>query len=84
MYVGKLGSYTVCGPGTDPWIRVKKLLDSERLPNISVQGGRGSVNKQGEFNRLKQACNDNNGNFISVFECTIVNLATYRQFTNAA
>ena len=89
MRVGKVGSYTVCGPGTDPWIRVKKLLDSERLPNISVQwgrggGGRGSVNKQGEFNRLKQACNDNNGNFICVFECTIVNLATYRQFTNAA
>ena len=28
--------------------------------------------------------NDNNGNFIYVFECTIVNLATYRQFTNAA
>ena len=28
--------------------------------------------------------NDNNGNFICVFECTIVNLATYRQFTNAA
>ena len=25
--------------------------------------------------------NNNNGNFISVFECTIVNLATYRQFT---
>ena len=25
-----------------------------------------------------------NGNFIWVFECTIVNLATYRQFTNAA
>ena len=28
--------------------------------------------------------NKNNGNFICVFECTIVNLATYRQFTNAA
>ena len=28
--------------------------------------------------------NDNNGNFICVFECTVVNLATYRQFTNAA
>ena len=28
--------------------------------------------------------NDNNGNVICVFECTIVNLATYRQFTNAA
>ena len=26
----------------------------------------------------------NSGNFICVFECTIVNLATYRQFTNAA
>ena len=28
--------------------------------------------------------NDNNGNFIYVFECTIVNLVTHRQFTNAA
>ena len=28
--------------------------------------------------------NNNNGNFISGFECTIVNLATYRQLTNAA
>ena len=28
--------------------------------------------------------NNNNGNFICVFEYTIVNLATYRQFTNAA
>ena len=28
--------------------------------------------------------NNDNGNFICVFECTIVNLATYRQFTNAA
>ena len=27
---------------------------------------------------------DDNGKFICVFECTIVNLATYRQFTNAA
>ena len=27
--------------------------------------------------------NNNNGNFICVFEFTIVNLATYRQFTNA-
>ena len=28
--------------------------------------------------------NNNNGKVICVFECTIVNLATYRQFTNAA
>ena len=27
---------------------------------------------------------NNNGNFICVFECTIVNLATCKQFTNAA
>ena len=28
--------------------------------------------------------NNNNGNFICVFECSFVNLAAYRQFTNAA
>ena len=27
---------------------------------------------------------DDNGNFLFVFECTVVNFATYRQFTNAA
>ena len=27
---------------------------------------------------------NNNGNFICVFECKIVNLSTYTQFTNAA
>ena len=27
---------------------------------------------------------DDNGNFACVFECTIVNLAMYRQFANAA
>ena len=33
---------------------------------------------------LRDINNNNNGNFICVFDCTIVNLATYRQFTNAA
>ena len=28
--------------------------------------------------------NNNNGNFICVFKCAMVNLAMYRQFTNAA
>ena len=28
--------------------------------------------------------NKNNGNFICVLECTSVNFAAYRQFTNAA
>ena len=28
--------------------------------------------------------NNNNGNFICVFKCTVVNLTTCRQFTNAA
>ena len=32
----------------------------------------------------KRDNNNDNGNFICVFECTIVNLATYRQFTNPA
>ena len=34
--------------------------------------------------KTQQLYNNNNGDFICVFECTIVNLATYRQFTNAA
>ena len=40
------------------------------------------------ISNLKSLClnnnnnnNNNNGNFIYLFECTIVNLATYRQFT---
>ena len=32
----------------------------------------------------RHICYNNYGNFICVFECTIVNLATNRQFTNAA
>ena len=42
-------------------------------------GGRAFNNDNNNNNN-----NNNNGNFICVFECTIVNLATYRQFTNAA
>ena len=38
----------------------------------------------GVLAKKKYNNNNNNGNFICVFECTIVNLATYRQFTNAA
>ena len=30
---------------------------------------------------IKNTNNNNNGNLICVFECTITNLATYRQFT---
>ena len=41
-----------------------------------------------ELNVFLEVVNSNNnnnyGNFICVFECTTVNLATYRQFTNAA
>ena len=45
--------------------------------------------KEAEYPKIKNKNNykdndNNNGNFICVFECTIVNLATYRQFTNAA
>jgi len=39
---------------------------------------------EGKWNRKLITVNNNNGNFICVFESTIVNLVTYRQFTNAA
>ena len=46
-----------------------------------------SGNADSKRNILGTIINNNNrknGNFICVFECTIVNLATYRQFANAA
>ena len=46
------------------------------MPNIT--------NDAVAYNNNNNDDNNNNGNFICVFECTIVNLATYRQFTNAA
>ena len=46
---------------------------------------RGSHNSNNNNNHNNRNHNNNdNGNFICVFECTIVNLATYRQFTNTA
>ena len=36
------------------------------------------------FNEDDDNDDDDIGNFTCVFECTIVNLATYRQFANAA
>ena len=42
------------------------------------------VNNNNNSNNNNNNNNNDNGNFICVFECTIVNLATYRQFTNAA
>ena len=37
-----------------------------------------------KFNEDNNNNKNNNGIFICVFECTIVNLATYTQFTNTA
>ena len=46
---------------------------------------RGSHNSNNNNNHNNRNHNNNdNGNFICVFECTIVNLAMYRQFTNTA
>ena len=50
------------------------------MKNISFQLKKLSASKIQNNNNN----NNNNDNFICVFECTIVNLATYRQFTNAA
>ena len=47
------------------------------MPNITT-------NYAAAYNNNNNDDNNNNGNFICVFECIIVNLATYRQFTNAA
>ena len=42
------------------------------------------INSWTIYNNNNDNNNNNNDNFICVFECTIVNLATYRQFTNAS
>ena len=44
----------------------------------------GTVGEKNDRYRKKKKYYNNNGNFICVFECTIVNLATCRQFKNAA
>ena len=41
-------------------------------------------NRDNNNNNGNVNVNNNNGNFICVFECTIVNVATSRQFINAA
>ena len=45
---------------------------------------RGSHNSNNNNNNNRNHNNNDNGNFVCVFECTIVNLATYRQFTDTA
>ena len=50
----------------------------------TAAGGTGSLVCQMAKNAGNNNNNNNNGNFMSVFECTIVNLDMYRQFTNAA
>ena len=40
-------------------------------------------NNDDDDNNNNNNNNNNNGNFICVFGCTILNLSTYRQFTNA-
>ena len=61
---------------------------TERFKPISLDfgfaDGDRSFSCEAVNNNNKINNNNNNGNFICVFECTIVNLATYRQFTNAA
>ena len=47
------------------------------MPNITT-------NHAVAYNNNNNDDNNNNGNFICVFECPVVNLAMYRQFTNAA
>ena len=53
------------------------VVDDLQLDDTSFTISEGS-------RQVNSYCSNNNGNFICVFECTIVNLTTYRQFTNAA
>ena len=48
------------------------------------RGSHNSNNNNNNNNNNRNHNNNDNGNFVCVFECTIVNLATYRQFTNTA
>ena len=56
-------------------------LPSNVLTKIKYNNNNNSNNNNDNNNNNS---NNNNGNFICVLEYTIVNLATYRQFTNAA
>ena len=73
------------------WVRFSEYKDLGRnyfyrfltLPlNSKRKNNNNNIDNNNNNNNNDE--NNNNGNFICVFECTIVNLATYRQFTNAA
>ena len=61
-----------------PLFQGKKVYKPPPLPPLP------SPKYSSLINDVLSSRNNNNANFICVFECTIVNLATYRQFTNAA
>ena len=60
----------------------KQILEQSRGPIFLDQLPSNDLTKI-KYNNNNNS-NNNNGNFICVLEYTIVNLATYRQFTNAA
>ena len=67
------------------WVRFSKYEDLGRnsfyrFLKLPLKSKRKNNNNNIDNNNN----NNNNGTFICVFECTIVNLAMYRQFTNAA
>ena len=62
------------------FLKSKQSIIREKL-DLKPQKGSLSLRQDLKSNNNN---NDNKGNFICVFEWTIVNLATYRQYTNAA
>ena len=61
------------------------VIPSNVLRKIKYNNNNNSNNNNdNNNNNNNNNSNNNNGNFICVLEYTIVNLATYRQFTNAA
>ena len=73
------------------WVRFSQYEDLGRnsfyrfltWPLNSKRKNNNNNNNNIDNNNNNNNGNNDNGNFICVFECTIVNLGTKRQFTNA-
>ena len=64
--------------------RARKCKFSSVNVTFEINNNNNNNNNNDDDDDNNNNNNNNNGNFICVFECTIVNLATYRQFTNTA
>ena len=91
-FLYKIWKYVVYGQALEwgnLWTSISRLITAPLLSwsnsaHNNNDNDNNNNNNNNNNNSNSNNNNNNNGNFICVFECTIVNLATYRQFTNAA